>query len=101
MAWISTTFPMSFSQPRHTPTEVPNSGPEAHEDLTIAEQIETMRLESADCPGESCFMNSRGKKCWIANGVVERFVRKLGSIHPSDYRAVNGVEWQSLFFRGI
>lgn len=78
---------------------IPNTGPPPHEDLTIAEQIESMRVEAADCPGESCFLDTRGKKCWITNGVVERFVRKQGAIHPSDYRAANGVDWQSLFFK--
>jgi len=92
---------MNFPDPIQTPLDPPDSGPAAHEGLTIAEQIETMRLESADCPGESCFTNTRGKRCWITNGVVERFVRKEGAIHPEEYRAVNGVEWQSLFFRGI
>ncbi len=92
---------MSFSKSIHNPPRTPDNSPAAQEGLTIGEQIETMRLESADCPGESCFMTACGKKCWITNGVVERFIRKQGAVRPSDYHAANGVEWQSLFFRGI
>ncbi len=89
---------MNFPDPIQSPAD---SAPVLPERLTIADQIESMRLESADCPGESCFTNTRGKRCWITNGVVERFIRKQGAILPEDYRAINGVEWQSLFFRGI
>jgi hypothetical protein len=93
-------FPKPFLHETRYDTAGPGSGPAPHEDLTIAEQLQTMRLESADCPGESCFLNSRGKKCWIANGVVERFIRRLGALHASDYLAAHGAAWQSNFFRG-
>ncbi|MEO5714753.1 MAG: hypothetical protein ABIT37_14830 [Luteolibacter sp.] len=92
---------MSIFKPVPTQPNTPVTDPAAHGALTIGEQIESMRRESADCPGESCFMNTRGKRCWITNGVVERFVRNQGATYPSDYRSANGVEWQSLFFRGI
>ncbi len=102
-AAITPFFTMSFPNPASHTAEIasafPSKGPEAHEDLTIAEHIQSMRLGSSDCPGESCFINQAGKKCWITDGVVERFIRKSGAMHPSDYQAKNGEEWQSSFFK--
>ncbi|MES2437987.1 MAG: hypothetical protein V4584_02915 [Verrucomicrobiota bacterium] len=77
------------------------SGPEPHEDLTIGEHIETMRVRDEHRPGQWCFLNEHGEKRWIAESEVQRFVRKNGAEHPSNYLSIKGYEWQRVFFNSL
>lgn len=73
-------------------------GPSAHEDLTIAEQIESMRVAGEHRPGEECFMDSHGENHWIAVVEIQSFIRKFGAEHPSNYLAEHGASWETDFF---
>lgn len=79
----------------------PTSGPAAHEDLTIAEHIQTMRVSDEHRPGEECFLNGHGEKSWVAAEEVRRFIRRVGAQHPSDYLATYGERWEKDFFSGF
>lgn len=73
-------------------------GPSAHEDLTIAEHIENMRVSGEHRPGEECFLDSHGDNHWIATTEVRDFIRKFGAIHPSNFSAEHGRSWEEDFF---
>ena len=75
--------------------------PAPHEDLTIAEHLEMMRVNGEQRPGEQCFLNERGEKRWVADSEVKRFVRRVGALHPSDYEVANGSDWTLNFFSGF
>jgi hypothetical protein len=97
---------MTPAQPSHSDTDTPSesttdSGPVAHEDLTIAEQLETMRVRDEHRPGEVCFLGEDGRKRWVAESEVARFIRRLGATHPSDYLAAHGTPWQNDLFSGF
>lgn len=73
-------------------------GPSAHEDLTIAEEIETMRVAGEHRPGEECFLDSHGEKHWVSTAQVQRFVRRFGAEHSSNYLTAHGTSWEADFF---
>ena len=77
------------------------AGPSAHEDLTIAETIELMRVPDEHRPGEECFRTSSGEKRWVASSEVRRFIRRLGAVHPNEYEAEHGEPWEKDFFSGL
>jgi hypothetical protein len=79
----------------------PATGPAAHEDLTIAEHIQTMRVSDEHRPGEECFLNSHGEKHWVTADDARRFIRRVGAQHPSDYLATYGESWEKDFFSGF
>lgn len=94
---------MSLSPP--APGELANArithsgdGPAAHEDLTIAEQLELMRVPGEHRSGEQCLLGSKGERRWIAESEVKRFIVKHGAEHSSDYLAAHGADWEEIFF---
>ncbi|MEO7100417.1 MAG: hypothetical protein ABI162_13730 [Luteolibacter sp.] len=93
-------FPTPFPDNYHHHTTMIHDGPAPHEDLTIAEHLETMRLQNENRPGEQCFRNENGEKRWIPDSELERFLHESGAIHPSDYFSMNGRDWREIFFSG-
>jgi len=83
----------SFTSPTKS-----TKGPSAHEDLTIAEHIESMRVAGEHRPGEECFLDSHGNNHWIATAEVGNFIRKFGALHPSNFEAEHGRNWEEDFF---
>lgn len=75
-------------------------GPPPHEDLTIAEQLQTMRVHGEDRPGKQCFVSANGAHRWIGDQVVQRFVTNHGADHSPDYLNSHGIDWQMDFFSG-
>jgi hypothetical protein len=82
------------------PTDTLHDGPRAHEDLTIKEQLEFMRVTSETRPGVEGFINDEGEACWIAESEVRRFITEHGAEHSSNYLLIHGVNWQEDFFHG-
>lgn len=78
-----------------------SQGPAAHEDLTIAEELETMRVQDESRPGEQCFLNENGEKRWVSESEVNRFLRRLGAMHPAVYLATHGFRWEQNLFSGF
>ena len=76
-------------------------GPAANEDLTIAEQLDLMRVSDQSRLGEQCFLLPNGEKRWIAESAVLRFVARHGAEHSSDYLANHGANWEETFFRTL
>ncbi len=96
---------MSYPPPTHggaeyQAPEFPSAGPAAHEDLTIAEQLETMRVSGVQRVGEECFLSSDGTPRWVASTEVQRFIRRLGSQHPSHYFNSHHMSWENDLFSG-
>lgn len=87
--------------PRDADFFVSNNGPEAHEDLTIAETLEIMRAPSGHRPGEQCFLTGQGRYRWVPDARVESFIASCGALHPSDYLVANGISWELRFFGGF
>ena len=79
----------------------PVCGPAPHEDLTIGEILETMRVPSRDRPGEQCFLTEKGEHHWIPDDQVASFTAASGALHPSDYQVANGISWELRFFSGF
>ena len=80
--------------------ELPSgNGPEAHEDLTIAEQLDQMRDPHDRRPGEVCLVSSEGQKYWVSDSALEQFLRDHGAEHSSDYLASHGVTWEADLFQ--
>jgi hypothetical protein len=79
--------------------ELPVDPPAAHEDLTIAETLETMRVNAEHRPGEHCFLNEDGQERWIHDAEFGDFVGRYGAEHPSNYLAKYGVDWKQIFFK--
>lgn len=77
------------------------NGPAAHEDLTIAQHLDTMSAPDQHRPGERCYFNGNGERRWVAVSEVARFLRKHGAKHPSDFEAQFHADWQSNFFSGF
>jgi hypothetical protein len=73
-------------------------GPSAHGDLTIAEQLETMRVAGEHRPGEECFLDAHSETHWVASGAVHNFMRKFGADHSSNYLTQHGATWEEDFF---
>lgn len=73
-------------------------GPAPHEDLTIAEQLETMRVPDEDRPSEQCFINDQGEKTWLGEDHVSRFIVENGAEFSSDYQLAHGADWTKAFF---
>lgn len=78
---------------------VPSNPPPAHEDLTIAETLETMRTTVEHRPGEQCFVDEMGRFRWIQDADLKDFVGRFGAEHPSNYFAAHGVDWKESFFK--
>jgi hypothetical protein len=74
------------------------TGPPAHEDLTIAETLETTRDAASFTPGSSCFILGNQQRHCVADEVLQQFVKQFGAFHPSDFLSVHGVEWESMLF---
>ena len=96
---------MSYPPPTHGGAEYQtpvfsSAGPPAHEDLTIAELLETMHVSEEQRADEECFLSSNGTKRWVARTEVQRFIRRLGAQHPSDYFASHQMSWENDFFSG-
>lgn len=81
------------------PPEPADDGPAAHEDLTIVEHLESMYVAEENRPGEFCFRDGKGRKLWIPETDVNRFVTDCGSEHPANYLTEHGVDWKEAFFR--
>lgn len=77
---------------------MPSNPPNAHEDLTIAETLETMRAAAEHRPGEECFVDDLGKKHWVRETEIRAFLRDHGGEHPSNFLSANGVPWTHLLF---
>ncbi len=93
--------PNTTSTQRGTEVFVSSNGPDAHEDLTIAETLELMCDSSQSRPGERCYIRGNGQQYWISEDQVERFTSYFGALHPSDYEAVHGNSWELRFFSGF
>ncbi len=74
------------------------TGPAAHEDLTIAEILETMRVPAQDLTGELCFRDGNGMHHWVSHARASSFLAASGALHPSAYLASTGFPWELQFF---
>lgn len=75
-----------------------SEGPAPHEDLTIAEHLETMRQCDEHRPGEKCFVTGNHETLWVDEDQLTRFIREFGAEHPSDYFSQHGTQWQDDLF---
>lgn len=92
-------MPLLTDLPVSTPQETSSNPPAAHEDLTIAESLETMRVADEHRPGECLFVGSNGRQRWISTAELGDFVGRFGSTHPSNYLATHGIDWEDNFFK--
>ena len=77
--------PPTYRGAEYQAPEFLSAGPSAHEDLTIAELPEIMRISEKRRADEECFLSSDGTKRWVTRAEVQRFIRRLGKQHPSNY----------------
>lgn len=89
--------PMPNPPPAY-PDIATGEGPQAHEDLTIAEHLGSMRSESEHRPGEQCFLVPDGARHWVEDSVLERFLAENGSVHPSAFLNSHGSDWHMVLF---
>ena len=73
-------------------------GPAPHEDLTIAEQLETMHVVAEHRPDEVCFIDTKGENHWLAESDLKRFITEHGAEHSSTFVSVHGTDWQNQLF---
>lgn len=78
-----------------------SGGPAAHEDLTIAEQLEIMRIPDEDRPGEPCFLTACGEKRRAGEREVEHFIHRHGAEFSSNYLLIHGSGWEDDLFGGL
>lgn len=78
---------------------IPGAGPDAHEDLTIADHIHWLRMRNEHRPAQLCFRTGDGVDHWLPTRDVARFVREHGAEHPADYMLNHGNQWELDFFR--
>jgi hypothetical protein len=97
MSFLSSA-PGELETPRNSNS---GDGPSAHEDLTISEQIELMRVPGEHRPGEQCLLDANGGQHWIAESEVKRFITNHGADHSSDYLAAHGVAWEKILFSAV
>lgn len=92
---------MSFPTdlPATSSQETSANPPAAHEDLTIGETLETMRVAAEHRPGECLFVGEKGQQRWISTAELGDFTGRFGSIHPTNYLATHGIDWKDNFFR--
>ncbi len=90
--------PQALQEKDTAPTRNPGDGPAPHEDLTIAEQLETLRVSGEHRPGEQCFRDPAGVTCWISEHEVKSFLASHGATHSSDYAEAHREDWQHIFF---
>ncbi|RYD46623.1 MAG: hypothetical protein EOP85_07075 [Verrucomicrobiaceae bacterium] len=88
---------MQSTQPLQRTTDS-HEGPDPHEDLTIAEHLETMRKCDEHRPGEVCFHAESGEQHWVEEDQLARFIREFGALHPSNYLAEHGTRWEDDLF---
>lgn len=81
-----------------SPDVIPGHGPGAHEDLTIAEEVEAMRCGNEHRPGQQCFVDSKEEKHWVDEAKLSQFLREEGARHSSDYKSIHGTDWEQDFF---
>lgn len=94
---------MSFPPPvlgvmKAYPTKVYHDGPAAHEDLTIGEHLDTLRVTEESRPEAQCYLNPKGENCWFSDAEVESFIARHGADHPAEYFAAHQVDWLITFF---
>ncbi|MEO5713774.1 MAG: hypothetical protein ABIT37_09835 [Luteolibacter sp.] len=77
---------------------IPGGGPDAHEDLTIADYIHWLRARGETRPAQLCFRTGDGASRWLPRHDVARFVREHGAEHPSDYVLNHGTDWERDLF---
>jgi len=78
-----------------------HNGPAAHEDLTIKEHLEQLRIEDEHRPGAQSYLDGHGKVCWIPESDADRFISEHGSEHPAEFLREHGLEWQEAFFNRV
>ena len=95
------TISMSIPPPRTADLLNPptGAGPQAHEDLTIAEHLESIRIRDEHRPGELCFSAPDGEHRWFPESEVKNFIASHGADHPSGFLTSQGTDWQHTFFR--
>lgn len=81
------------------PTDTLHDGPTAHEDLTIAEQLDFMRITEKCGPGVECFLAPDGKTTCFQEDEVQRFIAEHGAEHSSNYLRLHATDWQEDFFQ--
>jgi len=81
------------------PTDTLHDGPAAHEDLTIAEQLEIMRITEECAPGVDCFLSPDGKITCFPEDEVRNFIAEHGAEHSSNYLKLHDTDWQEDFFQ--
>lgn len=77
----------------------PSDGPSAHEDLTIAEILETVRADAGSAhPGQHGYRRDKGKVVWLDQKKADAFLKRHGAEHPGDYQDHHGHDWEDDFF---
>lgn len=73
-----------------------SSGPDATDDLTIAENLRVWKLESS---GEGAVSYSDGENSPFSITVerAREFLEEFGPLHPGDYKAQRGSDWREDF----
>lgn len=90
--------PPDTKQSKTDPDIKPGEGPQAHEDLTIAEELEAMRCPDEHRPGAQCYQDDDGNRHWLNDASVELFISEEGARHSSDYQSIHGTSWQDDLF---
>lgn len=94
-------MPSTHPNPEKRAADFAAAGPAAHEDLTIAEQLEIMRIPDEDRPGQPCFLTASGEKRRAAELQLEHFIHLHGADFSSNYRLLHGSEWEDDLFGGL
>lgn len=77
----------------HKPDINAGQGPGPHEDLTIAEEVATMRCEEGDRPQQICLLIDDETREWIDQEKLDHFLNEHGALHSSDYESIHGNAW--------
>lgn len=83
---------------QNSPSIAASEGPQANEDLTISDHLDTMRSDGEHRPGEQCFLSPDGDNHWVEDGFLKQFLAEYGSVHPSDFLSAHGNDWHSVLF---
>lgn len=74
------------------------SGPEPHEDFTIAELLKLRWLSDSENLEMTEYRDSKGRTHRISKANVARFLEQYGALHPGEYAAQEGCDWREDFY---
>ncbi|MCW1925841.1 hypothetical protein OKA05_25000 [Luteolibacter arcticus] len=74
-------------------TQQKSSGPQATDDLTIAETLRIWKEAQAE-KGEEGYSDSQHPEFTIPEERAVKFIEEFGPLHPGDYKEKVGKDWR-------